>query len=74
MEKFSTYWLGLPTEEREALARKCGTSANYLRNIAYGMRNASPKLAALIERETGGKVTRKDFYPDEWAIIWPELC
>lgn len=27
----------------------------------------------LIEKATGGKVTRKDLRPEDWQIIWPEL-
>lgn len=73
MSTFKDYWLALPTAEREALASRCGYSPLYLRNLAYGTRKASPLLAAVLERETGGKVTRKDFFPDNWHIIWPEL-
>lgn len=60
-------------DEREALAARCGTSWPYLRNIAYGQRQAGPKLAALLERETGGAITRRDLRPSDWQIIWPEL-
>lgn len=37
------------TKEWEELARKAGTSIGYLNLIAYGYRNASPKLAVAIE-------------------------
>ena len=29
---------------------------------------------AAIEQATGGKVTRRDLRPDDWARIWPELA
>lgn len=31
------------------------------------------ELMAPIEKATDGKVTRKDFRPDDWDVIWPEL-
>jgi hypothetical protein len=39
----------LPLKKRHALAVKSGTSTGYLNLIAYGYRNASPKLATSIE-------------------------
>ena len=30
-------------------------------------------IAATIERESHGLVTRKELFPDTWHIIWPEL-
>jgi len=30
-------------------------------------------LAATLERESHGLVTRKDIFPQSWHIIWPEL-
>lgn len=73
MDKLKKLYQEMTNEQREGLAQRCGTSAYYLRNIAYGQRKASPKLAAIIERETGGVVTRKDLFPKDWHIIWPEL-
>lgn len=32
------------------------------------------EYGAAIEKATGGKVTRKDLFPDSWARIWPELA
>ena len=31
------------------------------------------KLAALIEKESHGLLTRKDLFPNCWHWIWPEL-
>lgn len=73
MDKMKKTWDKLTPAEREELAAACGTTAHYLRNVAYGYRSAGPRLAALLERETGGAVTRKDFFPDDWQTIWPEL-
>ena len=35
--------------------------------------NVPPEHCAAIEMATGGLVSRKDFHPDDWARIWPEL-
>ena len=32
------------------------------------------ELAAQIERESHGLVTRKDMFPQSWHLIWPELA
>jgi DNA-binding transcriptional regulator YdaS (Cro superfamily) len=34
----------------------------------------SPENCVVIERATGGLVTRKDLRPDDWERIWPELA
>lgn len=31
------------------------------------------ELMAPIEKASNGKVTRKDFRPNDWDVIWPEL-
>ena len=30
-------------------------------------------LAARIEKESHGLVTRQDLFPDNWYLVWPEL-
>lgn len=40
----------------------------------YANRRPGPEYCVAIERETGGKVTRKDLRPDDWRAIWPELA
>jgi len=30
-------------------------------------------LAATLERDSHGLITRKDIFPKSWHIIWPEL-
>lgn len=62
---------------REATAQdisKIGVSRNMLYQIAHGIRPANAKRAVLIERVTGGRVTRKDLNPSDWHEIWPELA
>jgi DNA-binding transcriptional regulator YdaS (Cro superfamily) len=31
-------------------------------------------LAALLEKESHGLVTRKDLFPKNWWFVWPELA
>ena len=69
-----TFFFGLSSEAREMFARKCGTSPGHLRNVAYGDRTASVELAVSIERESDGKVSRVDLFPDSFQNKWPELA
>jgi len=46
----------LTAEQRNVLAEKCGTSVNYLYQLAGGHRRPSMAMAANIAQATGGKV------------------
>lgn len=72
--KFVDHLKSLPPDQREELARQCGTSVGHLRNMSYGYRPCSPELAAAIERHTQGAVTRQELRPTDWHLIWPELA
>ncbi|WHL26663.1 YdaS family helix-turn-helix protein [Pseudomonas juntendi] len=63
-------WLKAASDE--AIART-GTTRGYLRQIAYGNKQASAMVAANLERETQGLITRQSLRPDDWQAIWPEL-
>lgn len=63
----------LRTADDEAVKRT-GTTSGYLRQIAYGNKISSAEVAARVEHETGGVVTRQQLRPDDWMIIWPELA
>jgi len=39
-----------------------------------GLKQPSIKTAVAIEQFTGGRVTRKDLFPNDWRQIWPELA
>lgn len=42
--------------------------------VSYWRKAGVPvEHCAAIERLTGGRVTRRDLRPDDWARIWPEL-
>lgn len=53
------------------LAKKFGLS----RQTIYGWRTAGIPIpyCAGVEEECQGEFTRKDFRPDDWRTIWPEL-
>lgn len=53
-------------DQRKALAEKCGTSPEYLWQVATGWRDRKPsiELAKKIEAATDGAVTRQDLRPD----------
>ena len=70
-----SYLDGRPRGELKELAAKLKLSAIYLSQLVARQndREPSPALCVRIEQVTGGKVTRRDLRPDDWAAIWPEL-
>ena len=70
--KLKPYLAGLEHGAAKKLADALGISPSYLSQLAAGSTNISPARCVQIERETAGKVTRKDLR-DDWASIWPEL-
>lgn len=64
-------WLKTASDEAVERTR---TTRGYLKQIAYGNKQASAAVAASLERETSGVITRKSLRPDDWSVIWPELA
>lgn len=64
----------LSQDQRSKLAQGCDTTVGHLRNVSYGLREASPALAMQLERKTKGAVTRRDLRPNDYHLIWPELA
>ncbi|MFJ2548557.1 transcriptional regulator [Pseudomonas sp. NPDC087612] len=62
----------LKSVPNDVIART-GTTRGYLKQIAYGNKQASAMVAANLERETQGLITRQSLRPDDWQAIWPEL-
>ncbi|WP_132477967.1 hypothetical protein [Paracandidimonas soli] len=62
-----------PKDEAKRRCAERGTSIGYLRQIAYGYKQAGLN-GAEIEAITGNAVTRRDLRPDDWERIWPELA
>jgi DNA-binding transcriptional regulator YdaS (Cro superfamily) len=57
-----------------ALARAIGAHAPDISRWADGSRPIPSRYGAPIEKATGGLVSRKEMFPDEWNVIWPELA
>lgn len=67
-----TYLSPLSIEERDAFAKRCGTSRGHLQNVSNG-KTCGPQLATALERETGGQIRRQDMRPTDYWLIWPDL-
>ena len=63
----------LKTASDEAVERT-GTTRGYLKQIAYGNKQASAGVASSLERESRGLLTRQSLRPNDWTVIWPELA
>ena len=60
----------------KAVSRKTGVSVQAVNK--WKLENNIPvdklmMLAALIEKESHGLVTRQDMFPKSWMWVWPEL-
>ena len=60
----------------KAVSRKTGVSVQAVNK--WKLQDSIPvdklmMLAALIEKESHGLVTRQDLFPINWYLIWPEL-
>jgi DNA-binding transcriptional regulator YdaS (Cro superfamily) len=66
----AAYLESLTVEERRAFARRCGTSLEYLRQLAAGIRTPKVGLAITISRESAGLVTCEALVPGvDWAYL-----
>ena len=64
MDDLKQFLKSLPDDvARAQFALRCETSLGYLRLVSYGFKAASPKLAMLIERESGRRVKSEDVCP-----------
>lgn len=64
-------WLKTASDE---VVERTGTTRGYLKQIAYGNKQASASVASSLERETRGLLTRQSLRPNDWTVIWPELA
>jgi DNA-binding transcriptional regulator YdaS (Cro superfamily) len=69
----STY-LSQERGRQAALARAIGAHAPDVSRWAKGTKSLPMRHAAAIEVATGGLVTRKEMFPNEWQRNWPELA
>lgn len=55
------------------LATAVGISPAFAWQIREGVRPCPVRVCVLIEKLTGGLVTRRELRPKDWMDIWPEL-
>ncbi len=63
-----TYLHQYGREATAQLAQRAGTNVFYFKQIAYGARRPSPKLATALEICSGGIITRAELRPDVYAM------
>lgn len=70
MKAVLTYLSSLPADQRDAFARRCGTSVNYLRKAASAGQKLGESLCIAIERESARAVVCEQIRPDvDWAFL-----
>jgi len=64
-------WLnGMSKESQEKLAAQMGTTCGQLRQIAYGNRRCSARLAVLLDKFSGGAISMTHLAPTlDWRHI-----
>lgn len=67
------YLIESDTKKAE-FARAINVSAALLHQWIEGIRPVAIQHCPTIEKQTCGKVTRKELRPDDWHKIWPELA
>lgn len=67
------YLIESDTKKAE-FARAINVSAALLHQWIEGIRPVAIQHCPAIEKQTGGKVTRKELRPDDWHKIWPDLA
>ena len=72
MEALKT-WLGSERGRGTALAHYLKVKQPQVAAWLCGKRPIPLVHGVAIERFTGGAVTRKDLYPEDWQRVWPEL-
>ena len=70
MDELLKYLNSLPAEEREAFAKRCGTTVGYLRKACSVGTSFGDGLCINIERESGRRVLCERLRPDiDWAYL-----
>ena len=64
----------IPTlERRKVLCEAHGLNEDYLYQCLTGRRNMSSVLAASLEKQTRGEITRQMLRQSDYWLIWPDL-
>jgi DNA-binding transcriptional regulator YdaS (Cro superfamily) len=66
-------YLELKRGNAAKLARDIDVHAPDVSDWAAEVRPIPIRYGAPIEIATGGKVTRKEMFPNDWKTVWPEL-
>lgn len=64
-------------KERGRMAQLCraiGAHPPDMSRWASGERAIPVHFGAPIEKATGGLVSRREMFPENWSVMWPELA
>lgn len=67
-------WVHAERGRGMALARHLAVPPSFVIKMGNGDKPVPVAHGAAIERFTGGVVTRKAMFPEDWHRIWPELA
>lgn len=73
MDELRTFLNSLTLPEQREFAESCVTTIGYLRKALSKNHELGAALSVLIEKNSKGKVSRKNLHPCDWPSIWPEL-
>lgn len=73
MELLKT-WLAGERGRSVGLARHLGVPASFVARMATGDKPIPVEHGASIEAFTGGVVTRRQMFPNDWQRVWPEIA
>ena len=66
-------WLSQERGRVKLLAEYLGVPSSFVSKFAAGGRPVPVEHGAAIESFTGGAFSRRDYWPDKYARIWPDL-
>ena len=66
-------WLSAERGRAKRLAEHLNVVPSFVTKMADGEKAVPFQYGAAIEAFTGGKVSRRRMFPNDWERIWPEL-
>lgn len=66
-------WLSEENGRVRALAKHLDVTPSFVSRMASGDRPVPVEHGASMEAFTGGAFSRRDYWPDSYARIWPEM-
>lgn len=67
-------WLSEESGRGRKLAAHLRVPPSFVSKMASGERPVPTEHGAAIELFTGGAFSRRDYWPDSWQRIWPEMA